>query len=432
MTDAIPVPESLEAARALDAADPLSALRDRFHFPDGPQGADGPDPVYFCGNSLGLQPRAVREHILYELDQWARLGVEGHFDGPRPWYSYHEPLAAPMAAVVGAKPQEVVVMNSLTVNLHLLLISFYRPTSSRHRIVIEASAFPSDRYAVASQARLHGFDPDEAIVELHPREGEATLRTEDVEAYLEREGDKVALVMFGGVNYYTGQAFDMARITAASHRIGACVGFDLAHAAGNLALQLHDWDVDFAAWCSYKYLNAGPGGVGAAFVHERHAHNDSLPRLAGWWGNDPKTRFEMSADFVPKPGADGWQLSNAPILLMASLSASLSIFEEVGMSALRARSERLTGALLGLIDRLPGERIALITPRDAASRGCQLSLRTLFDGRALFAELQRQGVICDFREPDVIRVAPVPLYNTYEDLWRFTAILRGVLEEENA
>lgn len=411
---------TLEDARARDAADPLSRFRQRFIFPEG-RGEQ--EAIYLVGNSLGLQPRGVREALLGELDHWARHGVEGHFLGERPWYSYHEPLLAPMAAVVGALPHEVAVMNALTVNLHLLMLSFYRPTPQRHKIVIEAGAFPSDRYAVASQAALAGYDPAQSVVELSPRPGQWHLEAEDVEAWLEEHGHEVALVMFGGVNYYTGQAMDMARITAAGHRVGARVGFDLAHAAGNLQLALHDWDVDFAVWCSYKYLNSGPGGVAGAFVHDRHAQDPTLPRLAGWWGNDPATRFEMPDRFVPQRGAGGWQLSNAPVLPMASMAASLSLFSEATMPALRERSVRLTGYLEGLIDALGSTHYQVITPRDPQQRGAQLSIRALGDGRALFERLSAAGVYCDYRRPDVIRVAPAPLYNSHEDLWRFAQIL---------
>ncbi len=413
--------DTLEAARAMDAADPLSAMRQSFLFPPHPSGNP---PVYLCGNSLGLQPKGVRQRVNDELDHWAKHGVEGHFEGDNPWFSYHEPLSAPMAHVVGAQPHEVVVMNALTVNLHLMMVSFYRPTPKRHKILIEASAFPSDLYAVASQARMHGYDPKEAVVEMHPREGEETIRTEDIEALLERDGEQFALVMFGGVNYYTGQAFEMERITAAGHKAGAMVGFDLAHAAGNLHLKLHDWGVDFGVWCSYKYLNSGPGGVAGCFVHDRHGMNPDLVRMAGWWGNDPTTRFEMPREFVPQRGAGGWQLSNAPVLPMASLSASLELFTQATMPALRERSERMTAYLVALIDGMGADRFRLITPRDPSQRGCQVSIQTLVDGRALFEALGQQGVTCDFRRPDVIRVAPVPLYNSFEDIWRFAQILR--------
>lgn len=414
---------TLEQARERDAHDALASLREEFLFPEPPAGAQR--MIYLCGNSLGLQPRAVREHLNVELEDWARYGVEGHFQGRNPWYEYHEFLTPQMARVVGAKPHEVVVMNALTVNLHLLMISFYRPTPQRYKLVIEAGAFPSDQYAVDSQARFHGLDPAEAIVELGPREGEATMRTEDIVAWLQEHGHEVALLMLGGVNYYTGQAFDLKAITEAGHAAGCVVGFDLAHAAGNLALQLHDDGPDFAAWCSYKYLNSGPGGVSGVFVHERHAQSPHLPRFAGWWGNDPATRFEMTREFSPQYGAAGWQLSNAPVLAMAALRASLELFERAGMPALRQKSEALTAYLLELIDAIPNERFEIITPRDPAQRGCQLSIRTRSDGRALFASLQAAGVVCDFRRPDVIRVAPTPLYNSFEDVWHFCEVLRA-------
>lgn len=419
---------TLEDARKRDEADELATFREEFLFPDkmGADGApiEGEEAIYLCGNSLGLQPRGVKEHLLVELEDWAKFGVEGHFHGRNPWYDYHEFLTAKMADVVGAKPLEVVVMNALTVNLHLLMVSFYRPTEERYKIVIEAGAFPSDQYAVDSQARFHGFDPEDAIVEFKPREGEYTLRTSDITDWLEEHGHEVALVMFGGVNYYTGQALDMAAITRAGHKAGCVVGFDLAHAAGNLQLQLHEDGPDFAAWCSYKYLNSGPGGVAGVFVHERHANNPDLPRFAGWWGNDPKTRFQMGREFTPQEGAAGWQLSNAPVLAMAALKASLELFDRAGMSALRQKSEALTGYMLELIDAIPNERFEIITPRDPGARGCQLSIRTRFDGQELFEALTASGVICDFRRPDVIRVAPAPLYNSFEDVWRFCQVLR--------
>lgn len=412
----------LADARARDAADP--GWRDRFHIPPGP---DGEPSIYLCGNSLGLQPKATAGVIQQELDDWARLGVEGHFTAARPWYSYHEPLQAPLARLVGALPHEVVPMNGLSTNLHLLMASFYRPTAARHRIVIEGGAFPSDRYAVASQARFHGYDPAEAVVALHPREGEAQLRTEDVVAYLEREGQAVALVMMGGVHYYTGQWHDMGAITAAGQAAGALVGWDLAHAAGNVPLALHDQGVDFAAFCSYKYLNSGPGSVSVAFVHERWSGRTDIPRFEGWWGTDPATRFDMGPTFEPQRGAGAWQLSNAPVFAMAPLVASLALFEEIGIDRLRARSLALTGYLLELLDAVGSGHFSVITPRDSAARGCQLSLRVPGKAKALHEALMAAGVVCDYRVPDVIRLAPVPLYNTYEEMWRFAAIFREVV-----
>lgn len=412
---------TLEAAKKLDAADPLRHFRDQFHFP---RTVSGEPAIYLCGNSLGLQPKATKRVLLEELEDWANLGVEGHFEGRRPWYGYHEMFSEPLAHIVGAKPHEVCVMGSLTNNVHLLLVSFYRPTAERHKILIEKNAFPSDQYVVASQAKFHGYDPDDAVVEFAPRDGELTIRTEDVERFLAHHGHEFAVVMFGGVNYYTGQAYEMDRIAQAGHAAGCKVGFDLAHAAGNLTLELHDWDVDFAAWCSYKYLNSGPGGVAGIFVHERWADSPELPRFAGWWGNDPEIRFELPDTFVPQHGAGGWQLSNAPVLTMAAHKASVDLFMEATMPALREKSVALTEHMLGLIDDIDTDRYSVITPRDPAQRGGQLSIRTAYDGPELFEKLQKAGVICDYRKPDVIRTAVAPLYNSYEDVWRFVQVLR--------
>lgn len=409
-------------ARELDAADPLAGFRDRFHLP---RRSTGEPVIYFCGNSLGLQPRAARDMVQQELDDWAALAVDAHFHARNPWYPYHELLREPGARLVGARPHEVVFMNGLTVNLHLLMVSLYRPTPERHRILIEDAAFPSDTYAVRTQLRYHGFDPERGLVVVRPRPGEYAIRTEDIESTLAREGRSIALVLMSGVNYFTGQVFDMPRITAAAHAHGCTVGFDLAHAAGNIELTLHEWDVDFAAWCTYKYLNSGPGAVAGAFLHERHARDTNLPRFGGWWGNDPKTRFRMhlEPEFRPVASADAWQLSNPPILAMAPLVPSLALFDEAGIPALRAKSRRLTGYLLALLDAMPSERYEVITPRDEEARGCQLSIRVRKSPRALFDELEAAGVVCDFREPDVIRVAPVPLYNTYHEVWAFARIL---------
>lgn len=420
-----PLDLSLQAAQHRDAQDPLAELRQEFHFPTDAQGRQ---LLYLCGNSLGLQPRGVFDALKDELDDWARLGVEAHFEGKHPWYDYHEPLSAPLARIVGALPHEVVAMNALTVNLHLMMLSFYQPDPTRFKIIIEGGAFPSDQYAVASQAKLHGFDPAQAIIELHPKDGEHTLNMDDVEQTIREHGSSVALVMLGGVNYYTGQAMDIARITRVGHEVGAFVGFDLAHAAGNLELSLHDDGPDFAVWCSYKYLNSGPGGVAGCFVHDRHANNPSLPRLAGWWGNDPKVRFQMPSEFEPQNGAAGWQLSNAPILSMAALRASLALFDRAQMPRLRQKGVALTEYLLALIDTLPDDAFEIITPRDPAMRGCQLSLRARAHGPELFEALKTQGVTCDFRRPDVIRVAPAPLYNSFEDVWRFHQALKLALE----
>ena len=423
-------PLSSAAAAHLDATDPLAAFRQEFHLPAGP---DGRPCAYFCGNSLGLQPRAARAAVEQEFEAWERLGVEGHFQGTSPWMHYHDTLTAASARLVGAEPVEVVVMNNLTVNLHLLLVSFYRPTGSRYKILMEGGAFPSDQYAIESQARLHGLDPAEAIVELVPRPGEHTLRTADIEAKIAELGDSLATVLIGGVNYYTGQAFDMAAIARAGHAVGALVGFDLAHAAGNLELHLHDWDVDFACWCTYKYLNSGPGGTSGVFVHERFANRPDLVRLAGWWGHDPADRFQMKKGFRPMPGAAGWQLSNAQIFPMAIHRASLELVDRAGgMAALRRKSEQLTASLETLIRGLglPENQLEIITPADPAQRGCQLSVLVHRRGRELFDYLAAQGIIADWREPNVIRLAPVPLYNSFEDVYRVGAALRQWVNEQ--
>lgn len=413
----------IEFAADADRQDDLGLFRDRFHIP---KASDGTDSIYFTGNSLGLQPKTARVYIDQELDDWARLGVDGHLHARHPWLPYHEFVTDQMSRVVGAMPIETVVMNSLTVNLHLLMVSFYRPTSERFKIVIEKGAFPSDRYAVISQLNFHGLG-SAALIELAPRSGETTLLTEDIVETIERDGDKIALILLGGVNYYTGQAFDIPTITDAGHRKGCVVGFDLAHAAGNLELRLHDWEVDFAAWCSYKYLNAGPGGIAGVFVHEKHASSFDLPRFAGWWGHDKDTRFLMGPEFKPLVGAEGWQLSNPPILQLAALRASLEIFDEAGMPRLRQKSTRLTGYLAFLLRTIEDERISMITPPDVSGRGCQISIRVTDTGRKLFEALTENGVIADWREPDVIRVAPVPLYNSFSEVYRFYEILRSAL-----
>ena len=415
---------SQDFAERADANDPLRIFRDRFHFP---QAFDNLETVYFTGNSLGLMPKTARDYVLEELDDWARYAVEGHINARHPWLPYHEFLTEKMASIIGAKPIETVVMNSLTVNLHLLLVSFFRPQGERRKVIIEKGAFPSDQYAIESQIRCHGGDPRESLIELAPREGESTLRTEDIVETIERVGGTVALVLLGGVNYYTGQAFDMKTITEAGHSKGCVVGFDLAHAAGNLELQMHDWNVDFAVWCSYKYLNAGPGAVAAAFIHERHANSFDLCRFAGWWGHDKETRFLMGPVFKPLTGAEGWQISNPPILQMAALRASLEIFDEATMPALRAKSERLTGYLGFLLDAIGDKRISVITPRDPGQRGCQLSIRVKNSDKSLFESLLSRGVYADWREPDVIRVAPTPLYNSFTDVHRFASILKECL-----
>ena len=418
-----------EFAEALDDEDPLRHYRDRFRFP---RRASGEPVIYLCGNSLGLQPDTVRQAVAQELDDWEALAVHAHFKAKTPWYSYHEVLRESGARLVGARPGEVVIMNGLTTNLHLMMVTFYEPTADRFKIVVEDTAFPSDTYAVKSQLRFHGHDPQAGLITLEPRPDEHAVRTEDIETLLAERGAEIALVMLGGVNYFTGQLFDMERITRAARQQGCRVGFDLAHAAGNVVLELHDWDVDFAVWCTYKYLNGGPGSVAGCFVHEQHGTNPALNRFAGWWGNDPEERFQMHLlpDFEPRPGADGWQLSNPPILAMAPVKASLDIFDEVGMPALRKKSEKLTGYLLGLIDRIPGDRYEILTPRDPAARGCQLSIRVKENARRLLDGLEERDVVCDFRAPDVIRVAPVPLYNSFQDVWEFARILERVPDTE--
>ena len=404
-------------AAALDAADPLRHLRERFHLP---RHGDG-EQLYFCGNSLGLQPRATRAALLDELDAWANLGVEGHFLGKHPWMPYHAFVRETLAACVGAQPSEVVAMNSLSVNLHLMMVSFYRPTRERHAILIEAGAFPSDRYAVESQLRFHGFDPATSLIELEPDEAGGTISMAAMERVLAERGHEIALVLWPGVQYRTGQAFDLREVTRLGHAAGCVVGFDLAHGAGNLELALHDSGADFAAWCSYKYLNSGPGAVAGCFVHERHARSDR-PRFAGWWGHDQATRFRMGPEFHPTPGADGWQLSNPPILALAPLRVSLELFAEAGMPALRRKSLSLTGYLEALIRERLHRVLEIVTPAEPERRGCQLSLRVAGgreQGRALFEHLAGQGIIGDWREPDVIRISPAPLYNSHADVLGF-------------
>ncbi len=409
-------------AHRLDAADPLGSFRDQFELPR----RDGGEPlIYFCGHSLGPLPHAARSLVEAELDTWSRLAIDGHFRDRDPWFTYAESLAEPTARVVGAEPDEVVTMNGLTVNLHLLFTTFYRPTRERYAVLMEAGAFPSDRYAVASQVREHGLDPATAIIRVAPRAGEDLIRSEDVEAILAEHGRRIALVWLPGVQFITGQWLDMERITAAAHERGALCGWDLAHAAGNVPVRLHDWDADFAVWCTYKYLNSGPGSIGQAFVHRRHARDTSLPRLGGWWGNAPESRFEMRETYEPRPDAAGWQVTNPPILALAPLKASLDLFDRAGMAPLRARSERLTAYLEAQLDaRGVGH---LITPRDPAARGAQLSLRIGTDAQAVERALSAAGAIIDFRQPDVIRAAPAPLYATFDEVRRFADMLAGVL-----
>jgi kynureninase len=408
-------------AKRLDERDPLARYRDRFAIP-----VRGGEPVlYFNGNSLGLMPKAAAELVAAELDDWANLAVDAHFAGKTPWFSYHEVFRESGARLVGAVPGEVVMMNGLTVNLHLMMATFFRPDGGRHKILIEDGAFPSDTYAAQTQLALHGLDPDEALIRVAPRDGETLLRTGDLVELIEKRAGEIALVLLPGVQFYTGQFLDIAAITKAAHRCGCVVGWDLAHAAGNVPVALHDWDVDFAVWCSYKYLNAGPGAIAGCFVHERHANNASLPRLGGWWGNDPATRFRMheERDFRPRAGADGWQLSNPPILAMAPLRASLALFDEAGMEALRAKSIVLTGYLWWLLEQRSHKRFELITPGESAERGCQLSLRILDRPVATLKAIEACGVVLDFRPPDVVRMAPVPLYNTFHEVWRVTELL---------
>jgi len=411
-------------AAQLDQQDPLGSYRAQFYHPHDDEG----NPyLYLCGNSLGLQPKTVSAYVQQELDDWARLGVEGHLHAHNPWLPYHEFLTPSTARLVGAKPEEVVVMNTLTVNLHLLMASFYRPTPDRYKIIIESDAFPSDLFAVESQIKHHGFDPESALIRAFPRKGDTILEEDHLCSIIREHGESVALVMIGGVNYYTGQFFDIRRITAAAHEVGAKAGWDLAHAAGNVPLQLHEWNVDFACWCSYKYLNSGPGGLSGAFIHERQATDPKVHRFAGWWGHNKETRFGMRDDFDPIPTAEGWQLSNPPILPLASLRASMEIFDEVGMDALRQKSETMTAYFISLLDELGEDVVRVITPREAHRRGCQISIQVQNADKRLFEAITDRGVIADWREPDVIRTAPVPLYNSYKDIDRFVQILKNCL-----
>lgn len=413
---------TLDYARDQDQVDILYSFRERFLFPRH----NDRDVNYFCGNSLGLQPKSVAYLMQAELDDWAKYGVEGHFQARNPWFSYHHLFSERLSKIVGAGKNEVVATNTLTVNLHLLMISFYRPKNGRYKIIMEAGAFPSDQYAVETQVRMYGYDPADAIIEIKPREGAHIIEEDDIISAIEKAGDTLALVMFGGVNYYTGQFFDLEMITAAAHKVGAYAGFDLAHAVGNIPMRLHDWNIDFACWCSYKYLNSGPGGVGGIYVHEKHTGNPDIFRLGGWWGNDEKDRFKMEKGFYPQNNAGSWQMSNAPVFNMVAHNASLDIYDKVGMKALRAKSEKLTGFteyILKQITHLPFE---IITPTEPKRRGCQLSLLFKERGREVFDKLTENGVVADWREPNVIRIAPVPLYNTFEDSYRFYEILMGI------
>lgn len=417
---------TLEFAQQLDAQDELKSYRNEFLFPQH----NGKDVIYFTGNSLGLQPKSAKTYVNEVMDDWANLAVEGHFYAEKPWWDYQERFAQPLSKIVGAKPSEVTVMNTLTINLHLLMVSFYRPTKNRYKIICEEKAFPSDQYMFQSQVAHHGFDPADAIVEIRRREGEHNIRLEDILAKIEEVGDELALVLFGGVNYYTGQVFDMKTITEAGHNAGATVGFDLAHAAGNIQLQLHDWNVDFAAWCSYKYMNSGPGNASGCFVHEKH-HNAGLPRFAGWWGHNKERRFKMEPHFDPVQGADGWQVSNLPILSLAPYLASAEMFAQVGMDKLIAKRDQITAYLefiLHEIDKEVDSTFEIITPSAPGERACQLSVFLHGEGRSLFDYLMKNGVITDWREPNVIRLAPVPFYTSYADMYHFGQILKqGIL-----
>jgi kynureninase len=409
-----------EFSLQLDEKDELKHYRNEFHIP---LQKNGQEHIYLCGNSLGLQAKRTKAFINQELEDWATFGVEGHFHAKNPWLPYHEFLAESYAKIVGAKQSEVVAMNTLTVNLHLMLVSFYRPTKNRHKIIIEADAFPSDIYAVESQIKYHGLSPDTSLIKLKPRVGESAIRTEDIEEIIHSQGEDIALIMLGGVNYYTGQVFDFERITKLAQAKAINVGFDLAHGAGNVKLELHNWGVDFAIWCSYKYLNSGPGSVAGAFVHEKH-HNSDLPRFAGWWGHNKESRFKMPDEFNPIKSVEGWQLSNPPILSLAAIRASLSIFDEVGMEKLVSKSKKLTDYLVFLLNTIETDRIEIITPKE---RGCQISIRVKNGSKELFDKITAKGVVADWREPDVIRVAPVPLYNSFSDVFNFYNILKSVI-----
>ncbi|MBN9484165.1 MAG: kynureninase [Bacteroidetes bacterium 43-93] len=413
---------SLSYAQSQDEIDILFPFRERFHFPKH----EGKDVAYFCGNSLGLQPKSVGYLMQQELDDWAKFGVEGHFEARNPWFSYHHLFSERLAKIVGAKKEEVVATNTLTVNLHLLMLSFYRPQGKRYKILMEAGAFPSDQYAVETQVRMYGYEPEDAIIEISPKEGAYIIEEEDIIKKIEEAGESLALVMIGGVNYYTGQFFDLKRITEAAHKAGAYAGFDLAHAVGNIPLQLHDWTVDFACWCSYKYMNSGPGGIGGLYVHEHHYSNPKIFRLGGWWGNDEKTRFKMEKGFIPQNNAGSWQMSNAPVFNMVSHNAALDIFDKAGMAALHEKSERMTGYMEWLLKQVKHLPFTIITPTEPKRRGCQLSMLFGDRGREVFDKLTDAGVVADWREPNVIRIAPVPLYNTFEDCYRLYEVLMSI------
>ena len=419
-----PFQANLDFAKNLDKNDKIAHLRDEFHIP---KDKDGNDWIYMCGNSLGLQPKSTKEYINQELKDWANFGVEGHFEAKNPWMPYHEFLTEAMAKIVGAKPIEVVTMNTLTTNLHLLMVSFYQPTKTKYKIVIESDAFPSDRYAVESQLRFHGFDPKEGVIEWTPRQGEELLRMEDLEEILNTQGDDIALLLIGGVNYYTGQYLDIKKIAELGHAKNCMVGIDLAHGAGNISPELHESGVDFAAWCTYKYLNSGPGSLGGLFIHEKHAHNKALNKFSGWWSHNKSTRFNMRQELDIIPGAEGYQLSNPPILSMAAIKASLDMFTKVGMTALREKSEQLTGYFEFLINQIETDRIKIITPTNPKERGCQLSVQVKNADKSLHKALTDNHIITDWREPDVIRCAPVPMYNSFEDVFKMVEKLKTLL-----
>lgn len=418
---------TLDYAKFLDEQDPLKSFREKFYIPF----MHGREAIYFTGNSLGLQPKTTQDYVLNELEDWANYGVEGHFHARNPWMPYHEIFTEQLCKLTGALPHEVVAMNQLTVNLHLLMVSFYKPTKERYKIICEAKAFPSDQYAMESQVKYHGFNYEDAVVEVSAREGEYTIRTEDILTAIEKNKDSVALVLFSGVNYYTGQLFDMPAITFAAHKAGAYAGFDLAHAAGNVPLSLHEWNVDFACWCSYKYLNSGPGGVSGVYINERHSSDTDIPRFAGWWGHDKENRFLMEQGFKPIPSAEGWQLSNAPVLSMAAHKAALDVFDEAGWENVFTKAKALNQYLWHVLDEVNAactdKPITIITPRNEEEHGCQVSLLMNRDGKKIFEELKKQSVIADWREPNVIRIAPVALYNSFEDVWKFGDILRMFL-----
>lgn len=416
-------------AQHLDEQDLLKTFREKFFIPQH----DGKDAVYFLGNSLGLQPKKIKDYIQQQLDDWAKFGVEGYWNAKQPWINYHDEFIKPLSKITGCLPNEVVVMNQLTVNLHLLMASFYRPTKQRYKIICEAKTFPSDQYAFESQVRMHNFNPDEAVIEVHPREGEYSLQTEDIIATIQQHANEIALVLFGGINYYSGQFYNLETITKAAHDAGAYCGFDLAHAAGNVELKLHDWNVDFACWCSYKYINSGPGGIAGAYIHERFATDIHFPRLAGWWGYDKSLRFQMEKGFRPIPTAEGWQLSCTQVLPMAAHKASLDIFEEAGIENIHIKRKKLTAYMHFILNNIIQKHdnaFKIITPANETEHGCQVSLLFKENGKAVFNALMQNSIMADWREPNVIRIAPVPLYNTFEEVWRFGDAVINILQDK--